>query len=152
MSDIPQLPPLPVLEITAFVDSTTAVVTGHRVEQLKIGDRLYVLGIGFTYIPKINVPLIAPKAVIEVSVAAGPYVLARTPAPDPTTAQSLMWSDLIGPVGRAATRRPALSNDEGSFIGNPGKEPVKIGDVVVRIDDLQAYIKYRYQQQQSATT
>ena len=139
------VPPIPVLEVVAFVDATTVVLTGHRVDELKEGDELYVLGIGFTVVPKVNVPLVAPKASLEVTFAPGPYVLAQSPAEKVQVGGDILLSatrmaEMFG--GRTETRRRALTTDEKQFIGNPGKESVKVGDVAIRKRDLTQYIKY----------
>jgi hypothetical protein len=38
--------------------------------------------------------------------------------------------------------RPALTKEEKLFLGDPGRRPVKIGDVVVRTKDLGRYIQH----------
>lgn len=136
----------PILKIVAFVDSTTVVITGHRVDDLRMGDSLYVLAIGVTYVPEANIPLIVPKAAVEVTFAPGPYVLAQAPMVEKQTTGDLAAS-LAAMVGgtRTVKFRPALTTDEKSFIGNPANEPIKIGDVVVRARDVSNYIRYRFE-------
>lgn len=137
--------PPPVLEIVAFVDAMTAVLTGYHVDEVKEGDELYVLGIGITIVPKVNIPLVAPKASLEVTFAPGPYVLAQSRAykvqvGDVPGATFARMAELIGP--RLENRRDALTTDEKQFIGNPGKTSVTLGDLVIRKTDLAAYIKW----------
>lgn len=137
------VPTIPVLEVVAFVDATTAVLTGHRVEQLKEEDGLYVLGIGATVVPKVNVPLVAPKASLEVTFAPGPYVLARSPAEAVQVVGDFVMpaiTRLLGP--KTEYRRAPLTTDETQFIGHPGRGFVQIGDVVVRQSDLREYLEW----------
>ena len=140
MSQAQTVPPFPLLEIVSFVDAETAVVVGPHSEDIKEGDDLYILGIGFSIIPQANVPLIAPKARVQATFAAGPYVLVKSPAKEVTL--DLMQKSFLG-VSSSYFTRDKLSNAEQSFLGDPGREPIKIGDTVVRVKDLAAYIKYR---------
>ena len=76
---------------------------------------------------------IAPSATtarVEVTVAAGAYVLAR-----PETQHVL-----LGFQSGLTRRRPALDVDEGSLLGNPGSGPIKVGDPVILEDSLAEYV------------
>ena len=46
------------------------------------------------------------------------------------------------PASRIQEWRAPLTKEESSFIGDPGKEPAKIGDIAVRTQDLKQYIEY----------
>ncbi len=142
-------PSFPVLEIVSFVDAYTAILVGPHVDRVKQGERLYVLGIGFSTIPKVNVPLIAPKAELETTFAAGVYVLAKTPLREFQTdigmnVGAAMASLMKGQHTYAA--REKITNLENLFLGDPGKEPIKLGDVVIRTQDLAQYIAFRASQ------
>jgi hypothetical protein len=134
-------PPFPLLEIVSFVDATTVVVVGPRVEELRDNDELYVLGIGKSIVPKTNVPLISSKATLVVTFPAGPYALARTPAVTIDTGP--FGSMAISLLSKTTVSRRPLTSDEKLFLGDPGKEPVQIGDKVIRKSDLMAFIRYR---------
>jgi hypothetical protein len=140
-----KMPPFPILEIVSFVDVTTAVLVGPHVEMLKERDELYVLGIGATKVPKANVPLISAKVTLIVTFPAGPYALAQTPIETERVPSGL--AALVYDVGTATRRvqRP-LTKEENLFLGDPGKQPVKVGDTVIRKADLIAFIKYRAEQ------
>lgn len=133
------VPPFPILELVSFVDATTVILVGPRVDELRENDALYVLGIGSSVVPKTNVPLISAKARLVVTFPAGPYALARTPLETETSSAidiALMFQT------RRSTRRQ-LTSAEHLFLGDPGKQPVQIGDTVIRVGDLPAYIRYR---------
>jgi hypothetical protein len=134
----------PLLEIASFVDSTTVVIIGHKIEDIKLDDKLYVLGIGFSIVPKTDMPLISPKAELEVTLAPGPYVLAKSELQQVKLRPAI--ESLMPGLGltteTTALRRPALSDKKDSFLGNPGSEPVKIGDTVIRKDDLTSFATY----------
>ena len=137
-------PPFPLLEIVSFVDETTVILVGSRVDELRDGDALYILGIGRSVVPKANIPLISPKASLVVTFPAGPYALARTPETT-TRAFSTLEALAAGLDFQRATTvtRRKLTTDERIFLGDPGKEPVRVGDPVIRKADLGAFIRYR---------
>ncbi len=141
MSDNPlAMADFPILEIAAFVDSTTAIVVGHRVAMLKEGDELYVLGIGEIDIPKAGVPLVVPKASLEVTASAGVYAVTRSPAEQTLVPSPLATYAELFERMQTISRRNPLIKDDIQFLGNPAKAPVKIGDVVVLKDDLSKYV------------
>lgn len=132
------------LKIAAFVDAYTAILIGPNSHMIKQGDDLFVLGIGATRIPEVNVPLVTPKARLEVTFAAGAYALAKSPAEIRTVETGM--AELIRQVQGVSTQttsvRRALTKDESLFIGDPSKSPIQVGDVVVRTQDLEQYLQY----------
>lgn len=136
-------PDFPILEIASFVDAHTAVLIGPHAEDVEEGDELYVLGIGFSVIPKVDVPLMAPKAKLEATFVPGPYVLAKAPVEKIETETSAAVIRRLLEGVQLTERRQKLTTAEQFFLGDPGKEPIKIGDIVVRASDLKNYIQYR---------
>jgi hypothetical protein len=118
-----------VFTVSAILDKTTLVITGSTVKDLWAGQKLLVLAVG-QQIPGSAVPLVVPKARVEVTVAAGAYVLARPETQDV----------LLGFQTGLTRRRPALDVDEGSLLGNPGSGPIKVGDPVILEDSLAEYV------------
>ena len=118
----------PVLKISAFVDAYTAVLTGHRTNDVAQGDELYVLAVGISLIPEVNVPLVVPKVTLEATFAAGLYVLAKASYETRTVDNSLGAAIRAFQGGPTQQRvRPALTSAEHLFLGNPAKESLKLG-------------------------
>jgi hypothetical protein len=136
------IPAFPLLEVVAFVDATTVILVGPHVEGLREGDELYVLGIGQALVPKTNIPLISPKANLVVTFPAGRYALARSPETQQKWAGA--YETLVQSLSGSATTvtRRKLTSDEGQFLGDPGKEPMRIGDQVIKKSDLGAFIRF----------
>lgn len=137
-------PDFPLLEIKAFVDATTVVLVGHRTEELQEGDELYVLGIGDVNIPGTDMPLVTPKAKLEVTFPADVYALARSPAEITRVPRFLVSAALTEMMtGQTVERREPLTKDESQFLGNPARKPVQIGDAVVPAKRIGDFIKWR---------
>jgi hypothetical protein len=149
-------PPFPLLEVASFIDATTVVVVGHRVDDLTLNDELYVLAVGNSTVPKTNVPLIVPKARLEVTFLAGVYALARSATIEKVKIPGVDFEALTNPFGSLAVaktveRRKPLTNDEKLFTGSPADgAAVVVGDTVVRADDIADYIKWRAEQASSS--
>lgn len=136
-------PHFPVLKVTAFVDATTVVLVGVNMDQLGEGDELYILAFGDSIVPGASVPLVAPKAHVEVTFNAGAYILARSPL-EPTLIAGLeeVVSSLAG-GSRMVSQRKRLTTDESQFLGNPARTQVKLGDIVVPVKRIADYMKWR---------
>jgi hypothetical protein len=137
-------PEFPVLELLAFADSTTAVLGGVGLSEIDEGDELYVLGISEANIPKLNVPLVVPKASLEVTANAGVYILAKSPKLEVLVPSPLFGGALASMLGDTVRtlERMDISKDREQFLGNPGRGYAKVGDVVVQKSDLAKYISW----------
>jgi len=133
---------IPVFEVTTIADSTTIVIVGDGIDQLKDGEQLYILAVGEGVVPKTTAPFVMPKATVEVTFAAGVYAVVRPP----TETQELpnAFSSFAVNLGlpKSTTTRPKLNVDEKQTTGMPSRQ-IKVGDAVIRVKDLAQYIKQR---------
>jgi hypothetical protein len=140
----PSDPMFPVLTVATFVDRTTAVLTGTRLDEFSDGDELYILGVGSTLVPGANVPLVVPKTTLEVTANAGHYLLARSLVQEkPVTIPGLSFGlgEMLKDQVKTVYRRDPIV-DKFEFVGNPGALPAAPGDVVIRKNDLAAYLNW----------
>lgn len=132
--------------IAQILDSTTIVIVGNGVESLRPEEELQIVATGLN-IPGLNVPLVVPKAHVEVSNVAGLYALART-----TTFTTQESSPNLASIGaalagvRTVTKRRQLDVTESQVVGNPANKPVAVGDFVIRPDDLPRLVNFLQRQ------
>jgi hypothetical protein len=123
------------MRVSEILDRTTIVIAGEGVESLTIGTELQVLAVGRP-LKGIGVPLLVPKANVEVTSVAGVYAIARSPVY--TEQKSTLVTDLFS---RSVTKRDALNVDESNLLGNPASAPIAKGDPVVRPNQLAELVK-----------
>ena len=126
-----------IFKISQILDRNTVAVTGAGIDELTEGQDLIILAVGKP-LPDTVVPLVVPKAQLEVTLAAGAYVLARPPE-----VTERIKSNLLDMMSRETTHRvrPDLSVADNDIGGNPARQPVRIGDIVIRKHDLKAYVQ-----------
>ena len=130
------------LKVAQLLDKTTVVVAGPRVEALSVGEELQILAVGRD-IPGVDAPLIVPKALLKVTSVAGAYAIARTTTYE-AQEDPMNWANPLS--RRTVTRHYSLTVNDADLVGNPGQAPVRVGDPVIRPQDLSllvAYIKTR---------
>jgi len=126
---------VPIYQVVAILDRTTVLVAGGGIEAVSVGSDLLVLAVG-AVIPGANVPLVVPKARLEVTQNAGKYVIARPPEIETEST----WTALMAAARSTTVRqRPPLSVDEKTMLGNPGAVAVKVGDPVIRETQFREY-------------
>jgi hypothetical protein len=128
------------MKISQLLDKTTVVVAGEGIERLGVGDMISVLAIG----PKIHgvsVPLVIPKAELEVDAVTKYYVIARSLEYE-TTVDTGLAAAIAGMTQQKVRRRDQLRVDEKQLIGNPALAPVTIGDPVVATGELSEYVDH----------
>ena len=139
------------LEIVAIIDSTTVAIAGSGSHNLKENDELYILAVGRSIVPKVDLPLVAPKGKVIVTFPAGYYVLARTPVEEKYAAGfAITAADIFSP--RVVERRAHLNVNENEMLGNPGRHGVRVGDPVVKVDELVNYIQWYGKESAAAET
>ena len=67
---------IPRLEVAEILDSTTIVVSGTGVSQLRKGEELLIVGIG-PVVRSTNLPLVVPKREVVVTMVSPAYAIAR---------------------------------------------------------------------------
>jgi hypothetical protein len=131
-------PPKDQLFVSQILDKTTLVIAGAGVETLLEGDILLVLAKGAP-LTGTDIPVFVPKAKVEVTLAAGPYAIARPPE------VKVVHRDYFAPMlpggERVSVERPTLRATESQMTGNPAFVPIGVGDPVVRPADLKTYVK-----------
>lgn len=131
------------MEVAQILDKTTVVISGGGASKLKVGDTLHILAVG-REIPMLRVPLIVPKATVNVTNVAGAYVIARTTTyeveVDPLGTLKLSIGAALGP--RRETVRRELNVNEKELLGNPATSPVTVSDPVVAEGQLPQFIAY----------
>jgi hypothetical protein len=130
------------MQVGQILDHTTVVVTGPGVAGLAPGQDLEILAVG-REIPNLGVPLVVSKATVEVESVAGLYLVARTKTSETEVSNSPSLP-LIGTESstRAVTRREQLTVEDQNLVGNPARTPVRVGDPVIRPEDLPQFIKH----------
>jgi hypothetical protein len=107
---------------------------------VKVGEQLLVLAYGGKMDELGGVPLVVPKAGVEITSHAGSYVIAKPPL---ITEQEPGWSAAIAAMGtRTVTKRPLLDVTEAAIVGNPAGRPIEPGDHVIRERDLAEFVKH----------
>jgi len=128
------------MTISQLLDKTTVVIAGNGIDQLSVGDRVSVLAIG----PKVHgltVPLIVPKAELEVDAVTKYYVIARSPQYE-TLVDTGIGAALAGMTKQKVLRRDQLRIDEKELIGNPALASITVGDPVVPTGELSEFVDY----------
>jgi hypothetical protein len=80
------------------------------------------------------------KEVLEVTLSAGAYAIARTPVEEKQVA--MFGLENILSQMKTVERRPPLSVNEKEMLGNPGRRLVKVGDVVVPTNNIPNYVEW----------
>lgn len=132
---------IPEMEVSEILDKTTFVITGKGMESVQRGSRLTILAVRGK-VKNTNAPLVLPKATVEVTSHAGEYVIAR---PQITESDESLGGILALTMNskRTVRRREPLQVEDDSLTGNPAHAPVKVGDPVIREEDLSEYVKLK---------
>ena len=127
---------VPIFKVLRILDKRTLVIGGDLldVELLSVGKSLSVLSKAGPMIPELNLPLVIPKAVVIVTANMGAYVIAQ---PEEQTFDTSILTSMFIQKTRS---RPNLNVNESLLTGNPAAVPIDIGDVVVKTDDVAAYV------------
>lgn len=132
--------------IAQILDTTTLVIVGTGVGALRKDEELQIVATGLN-IPGLNVPLVVPKAYVEVANVAGLYAIARTTTfTTQETPSSLAALGAALGAARTVTKRRQLDVNESQVIGNPANKPVAVGDFVIRPEDLPLLVNYLQRQ------
>jgi hypothetical protein len=126
---------VPMMRVSDILDRTTLVIAGPGVEKLTVGEELHIFAVG-KEISGLGIPLVVPKATVEVTSVAGVYAIARSP--EYTEKVSAFALDMFG---RTVSKRDALNVDEKSLKGNPGSAPIRPGDPAVQLSKLPELVK-----------
>ena len=128
----------PAFKILQILDSTTFVISGEGIGDLRIGEDLSVLAFGGE-IPSTNARLVLIKAQLEVTSVVDAYAIARTPIEEKRESVSSIFGFNTGETRTVRVRSP-LKVEAGEERGNPAKEAVKTGDIVIRTVNYRAYV------------
>lgn len=132
------------MKIAKLLDKQNVVVSGTPQElgSLFEGAGLLVLAIGAPF-DETGIPLVVPKAALEVRTHAGSYVIASPPEvqvsseTEPTGA----IASILMTRTRTVRTRPPLNVEERAIDGNPGARPIAVGDPVIQRNDLATFVK-----------
>lgn len=127
--------------ISQILDKTTFILTGESVGTLSIGDNLSILAKG-QKIQKSDISVYVVKGELEVIEVTGPYTIARPPEltkKEPLGIAGLMTS-VSGSQYKTVYYRPELNVPEDEERGNPKKQPVKTGDIVILKKDFRIFV------------
>lgn len=132
------------MKIAKLLDKHNVIVSGSpdEMELLIEGTELLVLAIGAPF-DETGIPLVIPKAELEVRTHAGSYVIA-SPAEIEVSSETEptgLMASMMFTKTRTFRKRPALNVEERSLDGNPGARPIAVGDVVIAKRDLTTFVK-----------
>lgn len=134
---------LVVLKISQILDRTTVIVAGSGVNKIRPLEDLVVVAVGQPVFGT-QAPLVVPKARLEATVITEHYLIARPPVTNQASLLSVMDSMKKG--------RSALTVSDEDLQGNPGQEPVRVGDIVLRADEISDYVTHLVKEQGARTT
>lgn len=124
------------LKVVKILDKKTLMIAGPGVGKLAIGQTIVILGVGKP-IPELGgLPVVVPKARVDVTLNAGAYVVAESQEYQQEV--NPFELSLIG--SRRVTKSDPLNVDEKSVIGNPAVKPIAEGDPAVPEGELTAYV------------
>lgn len=129
-------PRFPLLQVSEILDKTTLVVVGSGIDSLREGETLVVVAVGAP-VGSTGVPLVVPKAKLEVTSVLSQYAIVRPEAEE--VEERPISTMLAMTAGRKYWRRPALDVDEKDLRGNPARTNIARGDPVLRLSDVKAY-------------
>lgn len=130
---------IPILKIARILDSKSTVLVGHGLNKINKHDGLIVLSID-KKIPGTKTLLVVPKESLSVETQTNDYIIAKTPIRE---VQEFSGLSLFASTqtGRTVKRRKDFLVDENEISGNPENAPIKIGDVVIREEDLARFVE-----------
>lgn len=127
--------------ISQILDKTTIILTGESIGTLSIGDELSILAKG-QKIQKSDISVYVVKGELEVIAVTGAYTIARPPEltkKEPIGMASLMTS--VRDSGyKTVYYRPELNVLEDEERGNPKRQPIKTGDIVILEKDFRIFV------------
>lgn len=126
-----------VFKVVEIIDRTTIAVGGPGIEELYVGAELFVLAVG-PPVGSTGVPLVLPKAKLQVTLATPAYAIARPPIR--TVERMTGWATLTQGEKVTVRERPALDVDEKTMRGNPANQPIQLGDPVILVSEQDAFI------------
>ena len=140
---------IPRLQVAQILDKTTLVISGTGIDQLHKDEDLWVVGTG-SVVANTELPLVVPKATVVVTMIAPAYVIARPKVIEEEVPVQSMFTGILPPQPgyKTVRRRPGLNVDEQTLAGNPGSTPVRVGDAVIRPEDISAFVALLAQEKQ----
>lgn len=124
------------LKVEKILDKYTLILTGSRkaLDNTVEGLALVVLYIAPDAVG--GLPLVLSKGTVYVKHHLGVYLIASTDAERKTAP---LFTSVLG-IAAIDSRSP-LNVDEKSLSGNPSNEPIRVGDLVVPLTSLRAYVE-----------
>ncbi len=125
-----------VLKVLKLLDRQTVLIGGGDLSRFQEGTEVDVLAVGSPLQEVEGVPLVIPKARLEVTSNAGAYLVA---SPVVTTSDE---TDVFSTVYRTrkVRRREPLNVAETDLAGNPAGRPIVVGDPVIEAGKLQDFV------------
>lgn len=131
--------------VLQILDRFTVVIAGKRMDQLHVGTELEIVAVQGE-IASLSLPLVVPKAQVQVSAHHKVYAIAKTVEEhrEETVKTGALYSAIMGETQRTSYRtvRPALRVKDSQVTGNPGDLPVAVGDYVVKTDELGDLVEF----------
>jgi hypothetical protein len=133
---------VPVFLIAQILDRHTVVLVGDRIHVLSDRPSLIIVAHG-PEVPGTQCPLVIRKADLQVDEVAHRYAIAKTPKRKETaTVRSVKNSLLPFSIQETTSEKPQadLNVPQNELQGNPARQPVRTGDVVIRELDYDKYV------------
>lgn len=131
-----------VFYIDQILDKSTFIIAGENIGKLENGEKLSILARG-QIIKNTGIPVVVIKAKLEVKEVTSLYVIAR-PLTQTKKEPISNWASIMPVSGSNQYRTinfiPDLDVLEEEERGNPAKEKVHTGDIVIREDDYRKYV------------
>lgn len=126
-----------------ILDKFSLIVRGDGIHELKVDDRVLVVGVGGT-VAGTNLRLVVPKAEVIVTLHAGEYVVAASEETEREHTTDPFTSPLIAALSKTTytTNRAPMRVNEKQATGNPGNRPIEPGDYVVPVDEVPSFVRY----------
>jgi hypothetical protein len=137
---------VPIARVSKVLDKHNLVATADDLSDFSSGNEVMVLGIGGMLAE--GIPLVVPKAKLRVAENAGLYLLLHYEG-EIEEREVEIPSEMFGVSSLFKTRTErrkirvskGLNVEERGLTGNPGSEPIRVGDVVIYSGSYQTFVR-----------